>query len=438
MTCNTLCPIPWNHLAIQQNGDLRQCCQMIHAPNGKFIDDDIAARFIADDIVHIRNHASIKAIRSEMLAGSKPAACQLCWDEEDAGISSKRQSMQEIYNVEEMINATSPDGTIDVDQIPLAYLDLRLGNLCNLKCRSCGASDSSLWVDDHAELTHENNVATLDFYNSRKYDIIKTNGVWKIDTDHFNWHDDPAFHTWLDTQIQSGLNRLYFTGGEPTINKQHLRILKRIIELGKETVISLEYNSNMVAIPPQLLSIWSKFSNVSIGASIDAIGDLATYIRHPGRWLDVEKNCDAIGYGQIPQIHGGVSSTISILNVRHFLDLTKWLLSKNYCNINNIPSWHVLHGPKHLNIQVLPVDVKAQIEQEYNEFYIWVSNNISETTGAQIREYYSGIIRFMYKDDLSSQLVELKIAMSKLDKLRNESLHAQIPWLANILNNQID
>ena len=435
MTSNTFCPLPWNHLAIQQNGDLRQCCQMIASPFGKFFNDDgEAERFDADKIDEIRNHESIKSVRAAMLRGDRPESCNLCWTEEDSGIHSKRMSMITQYYSDGLVeDATLPDGTIDVEKIPLAYMDLRLGNLCNLKCRTCGPSDSSLWVGDHAKLTQKDDKAVLNYYNSHMYDIVKSGGTWKIDSDHFDWHKDQKFHTWLDTQIRTGLNRIYFTGGEPTVNTHHMKILKRIIELGRSRHITLEYNSNMVAIPPQLLDLWKNFNRINVGASIDAMGDLATYIRHPGRWNDVEKNCDAIGYNQIPQIGSSITSTISVLNVRHFLDLSKWLLTKKYTNIQSWPSWHVLHRPEYLNIQILPTHIKTQIEQEYEDFYTWYSENINAKDGRAIKEYYSGIIRFMWKEDLSIHLPKLKHFTASLDRIRGESLELQLPWLNSII-----
>jgi len=432
MTNNTICPIPWIHLGIQQNGDLRQCCQMISSPHGKFFDQaGKAIKFDKENIDTIQNHPSLKKIRKEMIEGQKPAACNLCWTEESDGITSKRQHMLQIYPISEHLSNTSADGT--VTEHNLKYIDLRLGNLCNLKCRSCGPSDSSLWVDDYATLNQVDNRASLNYYNSHRYDLIKTHKGWQIDSNDFNWHENPNFHTWLETKITNGLDRIYFTGGEPTINKQHLKILNRIIELSSASNITLEYNTNMVAIPPSLLDLWKHFKSINIGASIDATGTLAKYIRYPGRWQDVEKNCDMIGYSQIHQLRGGIATTVSILNIRHFLELTKWVINKNYNNFDRFPSWHVLHGPEYLNIQALPLHVKHEISIEYQDFYAWITKNYGQTMGQNLEKYYSGIISFMFEKDLSHKLVELAFATKNLDKLRNESLAIQLPWLHDIL-----
>lgn len=73
MTSKTLCPIPWNHLGIQQNGDIRQCCQMIENPYGKIIDDGVAAKFDPATVEALR---SFKSLRRSMMVGAKSAACE--------------------------------------------------------------------------------------------------------------------------------------------------------------------------------------------------------------------------------------------------------------------------------------------------------------------------------------------------------------------------
>jgi hypothetical protein len=337
------------------------------------------------------------------------------------------------YDMTPLLSHTKSDGTIDVKNVPLEYLDLRLGNLCNLRCRSCGPGDSSLWVDDHGELTQKNGKAVMHYYGSKDYQLIKSSGTWRIDSDDFSWHEDPEFHQWFDSMISNGVTRLYFTGGEPTVNKHHMRMLDRAIEIGKARNISLEYNTNMVAIPPRLLDQWRQFKRVSLGVSIDAMGPLATYIRNPSKWSDVESNCDSIGYGQISQLMASIASTISVLNIRHFIDLSKWAIIKRYSHFSKWPSWHMLHGPEYLNVQILPDDTKREIEKEYHEFYAWIGDNVGKTDMESVRNYYQGIINFMWKESKPHELKNLRKRMDALDRLRKESLSQSIPWLDKIL-----
>lgn len=430
----SLCPLPWNHLQIQQNGDLRQCCLMINKPHGKLLNSETGKFLTFNDIEDARNHPVAKNLRKDMIENKRPSACSLCWDEENIGISSKRLSMLKKFNIDDMIKNTSKDGTIDVDAVPLEYLDLRLGNLCNLRCRSCGPGDSSLWVDDYAKLAKPiNNKIVMNYYDDREYELKETSTGWEIDSNDFEWYNNQNFHNWIDKKILNGLSTIYFTGGEPTVNKHHMRILERIIELDKSNNTVLEYNTNMVAIPPKLLKMWEKFKSVELGASIDAIGPLASYVRNPSNWNIIEKNCDKIGYGQIPTIVVGVATTISVLNIRNFADLTKWLFSKKYTSIKKIPSWHLLIGPNYFNLQCLPIETKKIIVDEFNNLYEWVKINYGNIDSDNIRTNYDCILAFMNQDETQHLLPKLRDSLINVDKIRNEKIETAIPWLYDII-----
>jgi hypothetical protein len=217
-----------------------------------------------------------------------------------------------------------------------------------------------------------------------------------------------------------------------------MNILNRIIESRRADTTSLEYNSNMMAIPPKLYEQWSQFRSVRIGASIDAIGSLAGYIRHPSRWELIEKNCDIIGNGLFPNITASIATTISIFNVRHFPDISRWSVTKNYRNIMRRPSWHVVHNPPHMSIQCLPWLMKEVIEREYVQHFEWLRSFLGEVKAAPIIDHYQGIIRFMKMADTSDQLPLLKKTVSSIDRIRKESIDTMIPWLASILKHVPD
>lgn len=435
---NTHCPLPWMQIGVQQNGDLRLCCQMHFHPHGNFMTDDGPMRWSPENVDVARNHPMIREIRRDMINGYRPPACRVCYTEEDAGITSRRQYLTNDLNFEPFKQATNRDGSIDTNVVPLTYLDIRLGNLCNLKCRTCGPGDSSLWVEDVGELFQHDGKSGFDFYGKKRYEVVQTPKGWRINGDDFNYYEDASFLDWIDAMVSKGVNRIYFTGGEPTLSKQHMNILDRIIESGRAVSMFLEYNSNMMAIPPRLYEQWSRFKAVRIGASVDAVGPLAGYIRHPSRWESVESNCDMIGGGKLPHLTGSIATTISILNVRHFPELSRWLITKNYRNILRRPSWHVVHNPKHMSIQCLPAFMKDVIEQEYLDHYEWLKENLGSNRAGPIIEYYSGIVRFMRKDDTSDQLPQLKKTIAAIDRVRNESIDVMIPWLSKILNQVTD
>jgi MoaA/NifB/PqqE/SkfB family radical SAM enzyme len=376
----------------------------------------------------------IKELRKSMVNGEKHAMCNQCWDHEALGLPSKRKNMLKVYGSEGWY-LSNIDGSIDTKQSPLTYLDIRFGNLCNLACRSCGPTDSSLWVDDYLKLSGQE-TATMVYYNRKEYQITKVNNKAEIITDpeDFTWYEQDIFWKEIDHHIKY-IDRLYFTGGEPSINKTHYKLLEYLIENNHSKHIDLEYNSNMVAIPEKLYGWWDQFASVNIGCSIDGINEYANYIRPPSEWKVLEKNLDRLGYCGSDKIKAGISSTISIYNILHILDIARWLLQKDYKNIVSMISFHMLEGPDYMNVQALPAENKKHILDEYEQFYNEIESNYGRKKSLLFRKTFSGILNHMMSTDLSIKLSQLKFATQNVDELRGQKLADTIPWLAIILEN---
>jgi len=426
---SSICPIPWTHIGIQQNGDYRICCQAIYDPYGKLQTDGKFLNIKNTDINNARNHKELKKLRVEMLKNQKPKLCDLCYKEEDMGLNSKRKFMLRKYDVSQYKELTNEDGSIDVNTFPLKYIDIRFGNLCNLKCRYCGPGDSTLWYEDFVDY---HGTDTISYYGKQFYKLEKNNNKWTLNSLDFEWYENEKFwHTMKE--LIPNIDRYYFTGGEPTINKTHYNLLQLIIDSGHSNKVILEYNSNMVAIPNKLYEQWKHFAGVEIGCSIDGIDEYANYLRYPSEWNDIEKNLDYLGYNDNTNLHAAISSTINVYNVLHFLNLCKWLLSKKYSRIKQIPSYHVLEGPSHMSIQVLPKETKDYIKKQYELFFL----DIEKEYGAEIASYFiislNGIINYMYAQDKSYLLTKLANDTEKLDNIRNQKIQGVIPWLSDIL-----
>lgn len=428
MTSPTLCAIPWNHLSIQQNGDYRACCQCIHPPFGKLTDGASQMNVQTTSFDDARNAVELKEIRASMLRGEKPTACKLCWDEEATGLSSRRKAVNGQYGLPD-VSATTADGTVDVSVNPLTYMDVRFGNLCNQACRSCGPSDSSLWYDDAAELSPTKKMV---FYGNKTYDFKKKGKSWTIDSDDFLWYNQPQFFDELKKHLRN-INRFYFTGGEPTINKAHFKTLELCVEADVAKNITLEYNSNLMAIPPALVKTWSKFNRVTIGASIDAYGHLANYVRWPSHWEDIEKNLFALDSDETINLDFTISSTISSLNILNFLDLIRWMSNQSFKKLRQMPSYHMLHGPSFLCVQNLPKQAKIDIAKKYDEFFDEMKRN-KTANRRHIQNYLTRIIMFMNeKEQNIAAFNQLKVEIAKMDSRRNQDVKKSIPWLAKHL-----
>jgi hypothetical protein len=415
---NKICPLPWNHLSVQQNGDFRMCCQCVHPPFGK-----TGMRVQEHSIDRARNSELHQRVRSQMLAGEESPECQLCWDEERAGLPSKRLHMLKHYPIDNIQHFQS--SIIDTDIFPLEYIDLRFGNLCNMKCRSCGPSDSSLWYDDIVAMSGKD---TFEFYSTNTYQLKEINNTWTLKNDDFTWYEDEKFWDMM-RKIVPHINRLYLTGGEPLINKAQWRLLDLCIELGVSGQIILEYNTNMTRIPDNAFTIWSQFKEIHIGCSIDAVGDLAYYMRYPIHWNEIQGNVFKLGNANCTNLLAKFSPTISVFNILELLTMADWLRENRMSNIRPVPSFHILEGPYYQNIQILPKETKEWICAEYEKWYA------SAPWRMRYKSQFDSVLNYMNAQDRSHLIRDLKEHTEKLDKHRNQNVADYVPWLAKILEN---
>jgi hypothetical protein len=186
------------------------------------------------DINTHMNSDYFKEIRREMLNDIEPKACTRCYQEERKGVESKRVYESKIYkdfDPDYASRITSEDGSIPMD---LRFVELRLGNVCNVRCRTCNPASSSRWVADYKKI-----VDSLEFVND---------GYSWLDHKHdFQWPEDENFYNDL-FECAPNMEVLYINGGEPTLIKAHWKYLEMLVESGRSKNIILWYNINMTSI----------------------------------------------------------------------------------------------------------------------------------------------------------------------------------------------
>ena len=393
-----------------------------------------------------RNCSMLKQARLDMLEGIWPQACKRCEDEEAAGIRSRMQYERErwdkLFDVEQAHKNTKADGSINTDKLPVVFYDLRFGNLCNLKCRMCGPTDSSQWYDEQVKMfgnTYQDTQGIVELVQDEK-------GRYKPKIDLYNWYENSAFWEQLEANI-TDIRHLYLVGGEPLMIDQHYEFLQKCIDRNESHHITLEYNTNITNIPERAWNIWKYFEKIEIGASVDGVGKIVEYIRHPAKWRILERNMrrldDAEGNFKM-----WLAPTIGILNSRHLPDMIIWVLEQNF-KLINAQSWkppvtpHPLHHPKWLNIKILPPEAKKEI----TEYYEICKPRIRELIFSQTdkgpekkEELYSKTIAlldnyaiFMNNDDWSELLPKFWELNTKLDNIRGESLENAVPELYNLI-----
>ena len=418
----TFCPIPWNFQAIRANGDMRVCCQANVTKNQGVIrhSDGTAYNAGRDVLVDARNTDMMKTMRLNMLSGVWNEECGRCKNEETSGLVSRRSYENEQWkmDVDNVRTKTKQDGSIDVEDFPVVYYDLRFGNFCNLKCRMCGPTDSNAWYSDWIKLTGSNK-------------FKDTSGVMEIVDDNvaaFNWPEYEPFWEQLEANIHN-IEHVYFAGGEPMLIERHYDFLERCVEKDAAKHIIVEYNTNMSTLPTRVTKLWENFKQVRIGASIDGMGAMQEYQRHPAKWektLDNLRKVDALP----DNIFGWFAFTVTAYNVNHMIDFMKWKLTEsklrkiNFTNKRPIITHHVAHHPKHLNVRVLPEQYKKEVAQRFEEFVQWVKDNkFNEHVIKQAEAISKGVVSYMNSDNYyDTHWSEFVKYTKQLDVIRNENL----------------
>jgi hypothetical protein len=288
ITSKTFCALPWIHLSTRPNGHMRLCCtanaSSADATNDKKYGGEVGilkndngkpANLNTVNLDQAWNNTYMKNVRLQMLNDQVPPSCTKCFKEEGAGYRSKRNWETEYWskkiNIPELVSKTEADGQVEPH---IAYIDLRLGTKCNLKCIMCSPHDSSFWVADWKKLyPHIKNPELKEIMGWEK------NG--QVDDATYDWHiGNTQFYEKFYKQLPN-LRQLYFAGGESTIIDAHYEILEETIRRGFSKNIELRYNSNGVELPEKLLNLWNHFERVRFHFSLDSYEDKNSYIRYP-------------------------------------------------------------------------------------------------------------------------------------------------------------
>ena len=217
----TFCYLPWIFQGTRTNGHLRVCCAANSGPNKGSLtkNDGTEYRIGQDSLTESRNSQTLKEVRKAMLEGKWHPVCTRCKQEEDSGIESRRileQRHWEDLPPQDLTQRTSPDGTISTDDVPVKFYELRLGNQCNLKCRSCNPTESSAWYDDHVKLYERETFSDT----QGKVELKLKDGSYRSADDSYNWMNNSQ--SWQDLKVNiDDLELLYLVGGEPLLINKH-------------------------------------------------------------------------------------------------------------------------------------------------------------------------------------------------------------------------
>ena len=386
----TFCIYPWIHLHAYPTGEAYPCyhAEMAYpVGNTKF-----------KTLEDIYRDAPMRELRKDMLNERPNPACGRCYEQEESGFFSGRKSANKHHG--------HHIKRIDDDRFQMSYWDIRFSNLCNLSCRSCGHIFSSSWYQDQAKLA---------------------GGNWKDQNQVLNYAGRTEIDMW--EQLIPHLDyveQIYFAGGEPLMMKEHYNILDELERRGRFDV-RLIYNTNFTHTKlkdREVFDYWRKFKSVAVGASLDAMGPRAEYIRKGTVWNQVERN-RAKMLEVCPDVDFYISPTLSIMNAWHLPDFHRDWVDRGLIQAQDL-NVNILQDPVHYRLDIAPAEYKNQLREKFEQHLAWL-RPLDKLQRATVG--FESAVNFMMSTDNTELLPKFWSKTHELDRIRNENILDVIPEL---------
>lgn len=396
------CIYPWIHLHAYPTGEAYPCChaEMAVGPVGSTH---------THTLKELWNSNRMRELRINMLKEKPDSYCKRCYEQESAGFFGGRQSANKHHGHHiDRIDTTASDGT--VEQFEMTYWDIRFSNLCNLRCRSCGYIFSSQWYQDQVKLAGPEwakNNRVLNIAGRTETDM------WEQLLPHLDY-----------------VEQIYFAGGEPLLMDEHYNILDELVRR-KRFDVRLIYNTNFTHTDLKGKSVfeyWNQFDSVSVGASLDAMGPRAEYIRKGTNWETVEKNRKDM-FKTCPNVDFYISPTLSIMNALHLPDFHQHWVNEGLIRAQDL-NVNILQDPAHYRIDIATAQYKDKIEKFYRSHINWI-NQQGDHLGRASQGFESAI-KFMRATDNTHLLDGFWRKTHRLDEIRFEKWYNVLPELKDL------
>ena len=393
---------PFTGLATREDGAICACCRS--HPVGNIQDNTLE---------EIWNNDTMQRIRRQVLNDERPKECEPCFSLEDQGVESLRMRHISGKIPEARINLYPNTVLNEVMPFEIPTMELKLNNLCNLKCRMCHPMDSTSW-NDWGEVK--------EFYkneNNIMYSIVEEHNLEnKPHLDKFQ--DNPEWWNSLE-KLLPHFRRVEFAGGEPLMDPQHYRILDMLSQYGHQIEIKYATNLSMLGKGSRnIYEYWPKFKSVAVNVSIDGIGDSYEYIRGNADWDTMIANIKEIQtISNISRIVGAV--TVQVSNVLVLDKMIEYFLD-DLCIVFHT---HRVEYPKVLSAQVLPRELVDLAIERLETIKPRVKDFEMVKKYPQLLEYTLGQIQdninYLQARDQSNKWKDCVEFNQRLDKTRNQS-----------------
>jgi len=222
------------------------------------------------------------------------------------------------------------------------------------------------------------------------------------------------------------LQKVYFTGGEPTMIKGNTEFLKEALDRGRKD-IHLFFNTNCTNLNKRFLSYIEQFDNVSINGSLDGYGAMNDYIRYPANWAAVSTIFEK--YATLPNVTLGATPVVQTYNIFNLVDNIKYIEAVKEREQKDIFMDFLLNlHPTVLDVRILPRDIRLQARDKLGNYYETLNkDNLHGLTKSGIETVLN-----MLNDEKDGDPEKIKMFLkytNSLDKHRKQSFKDYCPEL---------
>lgn len=389
------CMFPWMHLNVTPKGDIYPCCSNNYTePFGNTKTVTLEQAF---------NNGKMKQLRLNMLNETPSKICDFCYKHEQAGPHSFRNYSKEHFakHFDSTVPTTLQDGT--VPEFKMRYFDIRFSNICNFKCRTCGAEFSSQWAAEQ-KANHDPSHPIVIHADDGKGDLLKE----------------------VLTHVEH-IDLAYFAGGEPLITDEHYTILEEMIRLGRTDIV-LRYNTNASNIKYKnhdILSLWKHFKRIELSCSIDHYGERAEWLRHGTDWGKVESNL--LTFRNLDYVHFQINTVFSLFNYPTIGEFYNYLKEKNI--VREEDWYHSLYlavNPSYYSAKSLPKELKVVARSKALEF-------VNSTNINLLKNLVNDAVNFADESDTWNENKKTFFLHTfSIDRIRGEEIFKIFPELKTL------
>ncbi len=381
MKSKTFCIAPWVHSCVNSpDATFSPCCTSLLKTNYKNHNE-------------WWNSIDIQNLRFDIANNKKNPNCSVCWTDEAVGKPSLRQNYNKLFSNFANRNAIkqSVQNNFVVNDTPKT-LDLRLGNICNLKCIMCSPLFSDK-IADEAELNKQV-FNILPEYTKTLQILPLIDNDW-IENTEINFQEI----MWLKLQ-----------GGEPLAYKYIHTLLDK---LNRDCTLAL--TTNGTAFTKNIINKLSKLKKVEISISIEAANTANNVIRYNSNWNEIKDNIEKLLSVNTFEVQ--INHVLQITSILFLPEIIKFCEERNL-HLNIIK----LDQPKALHISGIPDQLKEKFLKDIKQLNITIGKN------TYIKSFLYDI---MQKTQFSLQTYKNFVKyVEYLDSIRPQKLH---PYIKEIL-----